>query len=125
MSVISVTVAICYFLISFLAVTFPKPYQAVFFSSLAEIFAYLISGWASQKMGSRISLATFFTISALGGFLMWSSSDNPLLLTSCVMMSKFGVSGTYNIQLCALKEVFPTNFVATSFGVMHLCTVCF
>lgn len=65
---ISTTVAIDYYLISFIAVTFERPYMQVLFSSLAEILAYATSGALYRRLGLKVSLATSLVISAIGGY---------------------------------------------------------
>jgi len=98
----------------------------VIFSTLAEILAYAFSGVLFKKLGSKISLALTLTISALGGYAIWLLGfEQSSFFTVLVMMCKFGISGTYNIQLCSLAEVFPTTFLATGFGIGHFFSVIF
>ena len=62
------TVAINYYLISFLAVTFKHPYMEVLFSTLAEILAYLVSGTMYKQFGIKVSMSASLVISAIGGY---------------------------------------------------------
>ena len=71
MTWISTTVAINYYLISYLAVTFDRPYMQVAFSTLAEILAYATSGILFKWLGSKVSLLITFLISAIGGFAIY------------------------------------------------------
>lgn len=61
------TVSVDYYLISFLTVTFERPYMQVIFSSFAEILAYATSGILFKKLGAKASLALTLLISAIGG----------------------------------------------------------
>ena len=127
MVIVSSTVAVNYYLISFLAVTFDRPYMQVFFSSIAEILAYATSGIVYRKLGARSSMSLSLAISTLGGYATWiiSSRCSDSVLTILVMLCKFGISGTYNIQLCAMSEVYPSSFLATGFGSGHFFAVIF
>ena len=129
MVAISLTVGINYYLITFLAVTFDHPYMQVLFSTLAEIAAYATSGCLLSKLGVKLSLALTLAISALGGVSImaadYSQNQESALFVCFVMVCKFGISGTYNIQLCSLAEVFPTSFIATGFGVTHFFSILF
>ena len=61
------TVSINYYLISFLAVTFTRPYLQVLFSTLAEIAAYASSGLLFKCLGPKPSLCLSLAISASSG----------------------------------------------------------
>lgn len=67
MTVIVSTDGVAYYLISFLAVTFERPYMSVLLSSVAEILAYVTSGYIFTKFGARTSLAFSLTLSAVAG----------------------------------------------------------
>ena len=70
MIVIFLTVAINYYLISFAAITFDKPFLQVEFSSLAEAIAYLTSGFLIHFLGPKASISTLMALSAIGAILL-------------------------------------------------------
>ena len=95
---------------------------------MAEIISYITSGYLFSKLGARVSLCVTFAISAVAGFITLCygvSDDQGWLFMVLVMLSKFGVSGSYNIYLCSLPQVFPTYFLATGYGVCHFLAVLF
>ena len=118
---IAMTVSINYYLISFLAVTFSRPYLQVLFSTLAEIVAYATSGLLFKCLGAKPSLFLSLAISASSGLAICLSKPAICL----VMLAKFGISATYNIQLCTLVHVYPSSFLATGFGIGHFFGVLF
>ena len=125
---IALIVSINYYLISFLTVTFERPYIQVIFASLAEILAYATSGLLFKRLGAKASLALTLLISAVGGLTICFygvEHQNSIFFTFLVMMCKFGISGTYNIQLCTLVLVYPSSFIATGFGIGHFFGVIF
>ena len=100
MTWIATTVSINYYLISYLAVTFDRPYMQVAFSTLAEISAYATSGFLFKWLGAKTSLFLTFLISAIGGFAIYFygiEDNDSVLFTLLVMLCKFGISGNYNI----------------------------
>lgn len=128
MTVIVSTVGVNYYLISFLAVTFERPYMQILFSSVAEILAYVTSGYIFTKFGARTSLASSLTLSAVAGcaiLIYGQENSDKVLFTVLVMLCKFGVSATYNLQLCTIPQAFPTSFIATGFGFAHFFSVVF
>ena len=96
-------------------------------TSLAEIVSYVTSGFLLRKLGAKVSLSLSFALSAIGGFLtLWHGQvQEDALFIFLVMLSKFGVSGAYNIYLCSLPMAFPTYFLATGYGACHFMAVLF
>ena len=120
------TVTVNYYLISFLAVTFDRPYLDVATSSLAEMLAYATSGLLFRCLGPKASLFFSLALSSVAGFLLLiMSARQDYVFTGLAMLCKFGISGTYNIQLCTLPLVFQSEFLATGFGIAHFFAVLF
>lgn len=108
-----------FYLIGFLVNTFDQIFYSSIAAGLSEFFAQAASGYLFEKIGVRQSLCISYTISAIGGFMMFFYGLNhqgdwifPLL----VLVMKFGISGAFNITYVCHKGCFPTLFSATSLG---------
>ena len=98
MTSISVTVAVNYYLFTFLTVTFEHPYMEVLFSTLAEILAYATSGYLFTRLGAKASLTLSLGLSALSGYaILLVGSEEVVFFTVLAMLCKFGISATYNV----------------------------
>ena len=103
--VVFTTVAINYYLISFAAVTFDKPFLNISCSSMAEALAYVTSGILFSFLGPKISLMSQMSLSAVTGLLLllvgWvipsTEGNQGIFFTVLVMLCKFGISGSYNL----------------------------
>ena len=128
---IFLTVGVNYYLISFLAVSFAKPYLQTVCSSLAEALAYATSGVIYQCLGARTSLVLALSLSSLAALAILiqggavDEDKQGTAFTILVMLTKFGISGTYNMQLCTLPVAFTPEVIAAGFGIAHFFAVIF
>lgn len=122
MSIVWLSTSFGYYLILTLVNTFDKVYISAFSSSFSEMAAYVISGIFYQKVGVKLSLTLAFAISAVGGLLIltWglNHESSPWFFV-CFLLTKFGVTCTFNINFVANQYFFPTLFAATALGVCN------
>ena len=104
MSLIWLSTSFGYYLILSLVNTFSKVYISGLTSSFTEMMGYIVSGLFYEKIGVRLSLALAFTISTVGGVLIlaWGlQHEDNILFFIFFLMTKFGVTATFNINYAA------------------------
>ena len=122
MSIVWLSTAFGYYLILTLINTFDNVYATGLTSSASEMVGYVLSGLFAEKVGVKLSLIVSFLISTVGGVLIlaWGlqHQDSPLFFV-CFLLTKFGVTCTFNINFVANQYFFPTLFAATAIGVCN------
>ena len=80
--------------------------------------ADIIGGALFFKLGARLSMFCAFLTSVLGaiGLIFVFNSDNPVMISLFVGISKFGISAAFNMIYICFMELIPTIFTATVFG---------
>lgn len=90
-------------------------------ASISEIIAYAASGVLMTKVGTKISFMISFALAAVGGVLLASFfSSEELLIATCVLFTKFGVSFAFNVSYQATPQMFPVELCATAFGICNV-----
>ena len=89
----------------------------------ADIVTYVICGYILEKLGSKVTLASMYTLSGIGGIVMLTyglqhtdSIAFPIIFVAC----RFGISGIYIVFMAANARIFPPDKSATAFG----CCAC-
>ena len=122
MCIVWLSTSFGYYLILTLINTFDKVYISALSSSFSEMVAYVISGIFYQKVGVKLSLTLSFVISTIGGILIlaWGlkHESSPWFFV-CFLLTKFGITCTFNINFVANQYFFPTLFAATALGVCN------
>ena len=122
MSLVWLSTSFGYYLILSLVNTFSKVYVSGLTSSFSEMAAYIISGLFYEKIGVKLSLILAFSISTLGGIaiLVWGlQHEDSVLFFVFFLMTKFGVTCTFNINYAANSYFFPTLFATTALGICN------
>ena len=90
-------------------------------SNLSQIPAYILSSLMYQVLGIKASLTTLFITSMLGAFLyMLSATDSVVIFALLILMTKFGVTGTFNVAYFGTAHLFPAAFTSSAFGICNL-----
>ena len=122
MSIVWLATCFGYFLIMSLINTFDKVYITAITSSLSEMTGYVLSGLLYERIGVKLSFILAFSISAFGGILIlaWGlQHQSSIWFFVCFLLTKFGVTFTFNIVFVANTYFFPTLFAATAMGVCN------
>ena len=122
MSLVWLSTSFGYYLILSLVNTFSKVYISGLTSSFSEMAAYIISGLFYDRIGVKLSLILAFAMSTVGGVLIlaWGlQHEDSVLFFVFFLMTKFGVTCTFNINFAANSYFFPTLFAATALGVCN------
>ena len=122
MSIIWLATSFGYYLILSLINTFDKVYVSGLTSSASEMIAYVLSGLLYERIGVKLSFIIAFSISAFGGILILSwglQHESSIWFFVCFLLTKFGVTCTFNINFVANSYFFPTLFAATALGVCN------
>ena len=122
MSVVWLATAFGYYLILSLINTFDEVYVSGLTSSASEMIAYVLSGLLYDKIGVKLSFIIAFSISTFGGILIlvWGlNHESSIWFFVCFLLTKFGVTCTFNINFVANSYFFPTLFTATALGLCN------
>ena len=122
MSIVWLATAFGYYLILSLINTFDKVYVSGITSSISEMIAYVLSGLLYQKIGIKLSFIIAFLISTVGGILIlaWGlQHESSTWFFVCFLLTKFGVTCTFNLNFIANAYFFPTLFAATAIGICN------
>ena len=119
-----------FYLITFYLKSFPGN---IFVNSLcfasADMVAFLSSGVISKFYQVGQGLFFSYSISLVGGvlYLIFYSTELPWVIPLLVCISRVGGSMSFNIGYISVARLFPTEYVASVFGlvnfVSHLITV--
>ncbi|CDW80967.1 organic cation [Stylonychia lemnae] len=96
-------------------------FNMVIVSSMAELFACLISGVVSGYVGTKKCLFSSFLMGGVFGILIiFISPSNTLMISFCLLLTKFGVSSAFNLCFLVTAEYFPTLYSSTVFGACNV-----
>ena len=96
-------------------------FNMVIVSCLAELFACLISGVLSSRLGTKKCLFSSFLLGGVFGIsIIFISPQNTLLISLCLLLTKFGVSSAFNLCFLVTAEYFPTAYSSTVFGACNV-----
>ena len=88
---------------------------------MCEIPAYFLSGFVYEKLGIKMTLIGFYGFSIFGSITyMAVITENNILIAVMILLTKFGVSGTFNIAYLANASLFPAIFRSTTFGICNI-----
>jgi len=119
MSTIWLATSFGFFLILSLINTFEKVYLSALTSSFSEVCGYTISGLVYEKIGIKQSFLIAFAISAFGGILIltWGlQNQSSTGFFIMFLLTKFGITCSFNLCFVANQFFFPTLFAATAIG---------
>ena len=112
-----------FYLITFYLKSFPgSMYVNSICFATADMFAFLFSGIALQFLPVSRALFISYTITGVGGtfYLIFQKSGIDWLVPMIVMLSRVGSSMSFNIGYISVARLFPTEYVASVFGVVNL-----
>jgi len=90
-------------------------------SCIAEVTAYIASGFVMNLFGVKLSFMISFVLAAVGGILLviFFHAEGALIATF-VLFAKFGISFAFNISYLATPKMFPTRLCSTAFGICNV-----
>ena len=94
-------------------------------ASMAELCAYIVSGYLMSWMGVKISYIVAFVVASTGGLLMLFFFKMTSLMSVFTLLSKFGVSFAFNISYLGTPQLFPVSLTSTAFGICNVFARCF
>ena len=106
MAVLWANCAFSYYLVIFYLKYLPGDiYQNTAASCLADLIATLSAGFLLQKFGLKRAFQCCLALEILGGISLLCFEA---LLPLQVIVTKFGIAGSFNLVYCATAKVFPT-----------------
>ena len=92
-----------------------------FSSSMSELPSIIISGFMYKRLGLKITLVFWFSLSLVGGMLLLIfGNSHEKLIPVFVLFSKAGVTATFNLCYLANAQIFPAIFAGTAFGICNI-----
>lgn len=92
----------------------------IYASVSSEIIASLVASVIFSYLGSKPSLILFFFISGVAGGIATFEFESPALITSIILLAKFGISAAYCVIYITTAKIFPTEYSATAFGICNI-----
>lgn len=90
-------------------------------SSLSETAAAVTSSVCLHFFGIKRGFIISFVIAAAGMVcLIYTDTDNQMLLALFILGSKFGVTQAFNMSYVSNVLIFPTLLLATSYGTCNI-----
>ena len=109
-----------YYLIQFLINTFQAIYVTGIVSSMSDIVANSIGAYVFEKIGIKKCISGSQALSTVGGLLVLTyglSHDKSWTFPVLVMISKFGVTFTFNTLYVSHNTLFPVLFASSAMGI--------
>ena len=90
-------------------------------SCIAEVFAYIGSGFLINIFGVKLSYIISFILAAVGGVLLviFFNAEGALIAVF-VLFAKFGISFAFNLCYLATPQMFPVALCTTAFGICNI-----
>eukprot|EP00347_Sterkiella_histriomuscorum_P023726 403333595 len=96
-------------------------FNMVIVSCMAELIACLVSGMISSHVGTQKCLFTSFLLGGLFGIsIIFIDRENTIMISICLLLTKFGVSSAFNLCFLVTAEYFPTLYSSTVFGACNV-----
>lgn len=116
-----------YYLITFYLKYFPgNIFENSLYFALSDLLAYAISGIILKVSTTTKSFLVSYCVSTLGGILYLCFHSKASLMPIFIILCRLGNSMSFNVAFGSNARLFPTKFVATTFGlanfVAHLFT---
>ena len=90
-------------------------------STASEVVAILISGVIQNQIGFKYTLLLGYAMAGVCGFVVTcSSGESELLYALFVLLSRFGICITFNMNYIATQRLFPSVVLATVFGITNV-----
>ena len=70
MTIVQITCMFNFYLLSYLINLFEQVYVTGIMVMSSDILSYMIAGYIFEKLGAKVSFASFYAISGIGGIIM-------------------------------------------------------
>ena len=97
-------------------------YVNMIVSGIADTTASLISSYIGYKIGLKNGLIIGFVLSFISGFFLIfiTQSSDPFTMAVLIIVSRFGISFSFNLCVLGTSEYFPLLFRATAYGICNV-----
>jgi hypothetical protein len=110
-----------FYLMTFFLKYFPgNIFENSAFFAVADIIAFALVGFVLKSTNIKNALNFAFVIDIIGGILYLCFSTNTAIVPYLISLMRGGVTMTFNIGYVSVKELFPTQYVATVYGQVNL-----
>lgn len=94
-------------------------YTNIMTSSISDIVGTGLSAIFYEKFGVKIAFLTCLVFSIMGGVAILLLNNHTGWMPLFILVSKVGVSSTFNLVFLANADLFPTLFSATAIGICN------
>jgi hypothetical protein len=110
-----------FYLLTFFLKYFPgNIFENSAFFAVADLVAFASVGFVLKMTNIKNALNFAFVIDIIGGILYLCLSTNIAMVPYLISICRGGVTMTFNIGYVSVKELFPTQYVATVYGQVNL-----
>ena len=90
-------------------------------STSSEVAAIMLSGVIANKIGFKTTLILGYTVQFISGFCVTVSSGETIYLYAFfVLMCRFGICITFNMNYISTQRLFPSIVRSTVFGITNV-----
>ena len=90
-------------------------------STSSEVAAIILSGFIAGEYNFKSTLMGGYMLAAISGFFVAASNgDAEYLYALFVLLSRFGVCITFNMNYVAVQKLFPSVILSTVFGITNV-----
>lgn len=90
----------------------------------SDLIAFAGAGIALKYVGMKVSIRISSVLALIGGLSYLFLSGQEELVPMIICLSRVGQSMIYNTTLISVNRLFPTLFIATSYGILNFCAHC-
>ena len=109
-----------YYIVAFYLKYFPgNIFQNSFTMAFSDVVSYMISGFVLKRMGLTKSVIISLVTAGLGSILYLFFFHQIAMIPLFIVMCRIGNSMLLNIMYVTNNTLFPTQFQASSFGILN------
>lgn len=96
-------------MLAYLTNLFKQVYLTAVMAASSEFVAYMVAGCVLEKLGTKISLISFYAIAGAGGLSMLTyglDNQESKLFPVLFLVCRFGISGIYMLSIAVNARLF-------------------
>ena len=96
-------------------------YMNLYASTSSEVAAIILSGLIAGEYNFKNTLMFGYSLATISGFFVAASNgESEYLYALFVLLSRFGVCITFNMNYVAVQRLFPSAILSTVFGITNV-----
>jgi len=88
--------------------------------ALSDLVAYIVSGYILKKATTTKTLLISYSTSLTGAVLLLFFFNNLTMIPILIILSRVGITMSFNTVYISNSRLFPTKFLASTYGIANL-----